>query len=672
MIISALLLQGKPPLCPVLSSLLMGLPGVQVNLARVGTPELVCQALEKQPFDLLLLDVGYEDANQGLHVVRTSVPDVPVIVLIDDNASMDEFLRLGAKDCLLRSEVDAHILQRTIRHVLEVGGLLAELQALQSYYKMSTALVSEVPFWVKVFEDRSFELVWISESFERLTGYTFDELHREGGWQSLVHPVDMEELGEVTSNLFKGQFPSQAEFRIFTRQSTMRWVRVKVDILPGCSGWPKEFVGTVQDVTEVKMNLESLRTQKQLYENLTALARATAEYPTLESTLQNAVRVAIAVTRAERGSLFLLDHELRVTNRILIQQDESYDATPQVEDLVMNQGLSGWVAKNVKPALVHDITTDPRWVELPDRTYTARSALAMPVVSGEDVLGVLMLIHPETYHFTVDHVEWMQAAVEYLGMAINKAQMYDELLDAKETAEQANRAKSVFLSNMSHELRTPLTVITGYSELLFEQLHNLGEEKLAEKASRIQGSASHLLSMLNDLLDLSRIEAGKMEFTPVAFDVHDLVTELDTKARTLTEKHTNTFSVNVLSTLGVMKADRPRVRQILMNLLDNAAKFTQHGKIELKVWRNEQKDDGFIYFEVVDTGIGIPADVLPKLFNVFVQADTSLSRSHGGAGLGLALSRRLCQMMGGDIIVESEPGIGSTFRLRLPVDAEMQ
>ena len=250
------------------------------------------------------------------------------------------------------------------------------------------------------------------------------------------------------------------------------------------------------------------------------------------------------------------------------------------------------------------------------------------------------------------------------------ADMVERLAEARDQAMEATQAKSRFLANMSHELRTPLNAIIGLTEMLLEDAGAAGQEAFLEPLERIVRAGKHLLHLINEVLDLSKIEAGKVELYLERFDLRTMLHDLAATAQPLAEEKGNSLTFKVPDDVGVMNSDQTRVRQVVLNLLSNACKFTENGEVVLEAAREREDNEDWVTIEVRDSGIGMTAEQIDGLFEEFTQADSSTTRRFGGTGLGLAISRRLCRMMGGDILVESKPGVGSSFTMRLPAQAD--
>jgi signal transduction histidine kinase/CheY-like chemotaxis protein len=278
-----------------------------------------------------------------------------------------------------------------------------------------------------------------------------------------------------------------------------------------------------------------------------------------------------------------------------------------------------------------------------------------------------------------ERVDDVQRVNDRLADEVRERKLMESLLahnvkiadEARERAEEANRTKSEFLANMSHELRTPLNAIIGYSEILEEDAIDQGQESLINDIKKIRNAGKHLLSLINDVLDLAKIESGKVDLYLESFDVNKMVKDVVDTLQQTCEKNNNKMVINCPDNIGLMRSDFTKVRQSLFNLLSNASKFTHNGEVKLTVHQEVFKaktgeTQKFLHFIVQDTGIGMKPEHCKKLFQAFSQADSSTTRKYGGTGLGLAITQNFIKMMGGEVMVESEYGVGSTFTLKLP------
>jgi len=250
-------------------------------------------------------------------------------------------------------------------------------------------------------------------------------------------------------------------------------------------------------------------------------------------------------------------------------------------------------------------------------------------------------------------------------LAIQNARLFHEIEDKSHQLQVASEHKSQFVASMSHELRTPLNAIIGLTEMMVKNAARFGTEKAQEPLQRVNRAGTHLLGLINQVLDLSKIEAGKLELNPQTVQLAPLINEVIGTARQLAEQNQNRLVVDAQENLGALTVDPLRLRQILLNLLSNACKFTKEGEVRLRARRVANGRD-WIELAVADTGIGMTPEQQAKLFEEFSQADATTAQRFGGTGLGLALSRKLARMMGGDVTVTSEPGKGSVFTVRLP------
>ena len=297
-----------------------------------------------------------------------------------------------------------------------------------------------------------------------------------------------------------------------------------------------------------------------------------------------------------------------------------------------------------------------------------RAILAIPILREAHIIGGLVVLRQTPGEFPPQVVELLQTFAAQSALAIQNARLFRELEDKGQQLATASRYKSEFLANMSHELRTPLNAIIGYSEMLQEEAEDLGYADFTPDLQKINAAGKHLLALINDILDLSKIEAGRMDLYLETFDLATMLHDVETTVQPLVEKNANTLVVQCADDLGSMRADLTKVRQALFNLLSNACKFTRQGTVTLAVTRHAEVGVEWVTFRVSDTGIGMTPAHMARLFQAFAQAEASTARQYGGTGLGLAITRQFCQLMGGDVTVESELGKGSTFTIQLPAE----
>ena len=392
----------------------------------------------------------------------------------------------------------------------------------------------------------------------------------------------------------------------------------------------------------------------------------------LHTVLTRIVAHAVQLSGTDGGTIYEYDEptqafHLRTTYQMQDELMEAFRTSP----IRLGEGALGQAAIAREPVQIPDIAgldTYPERLRTLLAQHRFRAVLAIPILREEYIIGGLVVLRQAPGEFPPKVVELLQTFAAQSALAIQNARLFRELADKGQQLETASRYKSEFLANMSHELRTPLNAIIGYSEMLQEEAEDLGQEDFTPDLQKINAAGKHLLALINDILDLSKIEAGRMDLFLETFDLTTMLQDVQTTVQPLVEKNANTLVVQCADDLGSMRADLTKVRQALFNLLSNACKFTKHGTVTLAVTRQAEAKVEWITFRVSDTGIGMTPAHIARLFQAFSQAEASTARQFGGTGLGLAITKQFCQLMGGDVTVESELDKGSTFTIQLPAE----
>ena len=420
------------------------------------------------------------------------------------------------------------------------------------------------------------------------------------------------------------------------------------------------FITSAQARTrELARSVEELRALEQV-------TQAVNSSVDLETVLATIVAKATQLSGTEAGAIYVLDdaaQEFRL--RSTYGLDDGIVAELKDSHIRIGQTAMSEAAARRVPIQVPDIQNDPSATIDVIIRAGFRALLFVPLLGAERIVGALVVRRKQPGEFPKTTVELLQTFAAQSVLAFQNARLFSEIEKKSQQLETANQHKSQFLANMSHELRTPLNAIIGYSEILQEDVADLGRDNLVPDLRKIEGAGRHLLSLINDILDLSKVEAGRMDIFLEDVEIVPLLEEVRAIIVPLAEKNGNAVEYRAADNLGSMRTDRTKLKQSLLNILSNANKFTENGRVTLVTERIENGQTA-VRFAISDTGIGMSEEQLGRLFQAFTQAETTTSQKYGGTGLGLVITRNFCQLLGGDVTVASKPGEGSTFTITLP------
>jgi len=458
--------------------------------------------------------------------------------------------------------------------------------------------------------------------WSRFTGQSEDE-YTGTGWVNAVHPDDRERSAAAWADATSAKTVYRVDHRV--RRADGEWREMQARAVPilDAHGVIREWIGTHTDITDQKRTAE-------------ALGESNLQFRTVADNIPQ-----LAWTAAPNGEIFWYNQRWFDFTGTTLDEMRGY-GWRKVHHPDHVDRVSALFAERLQSGESWEDTFPLRGV---DGTYRWFLSQAVPIRDGNGVI-----------------VRWFGTNTDVTAQRL----IEEELSSAKEAAENANRAKSQFIANMSHELRTPLSAVIGYAEMLEEEVEDLGEQHLLSDLKKIEGNARHLLSLINDVLDLSKIEAERMDVYAETFDLATVLSEVSSTVGSLVDKKSNRLVVEHGDDLGIVHTDQVKLRQCLINLLSNASKFTEGGTITLRASREVDDGRDWVVFDVTDTGIGMSSEQLGRLFERFTQADASTTRKFGGTGLGLAITRAFCRLLGGDIGVRSVEGEGTTFTIRIP------
>lgn len=565
--------------------------------------------------------------------------------------------------------VDSDLLRTVKTAGYQIGQFIQREWAqeeLRSSEALKSAIANTAMDCVVVMDHRGRVLEW-NPSAEKTFGYCRDEVLGRPMAELIIPPS----LREAHSQGLR-HYLATSKGRIVGRRIEIIGMRADGSEFPvelSISAVTRErlpiFTGYIRDITERKRAEARQQEQVRLATLIADVGTAVTQSEHLASMLQKCSELLVHHLSGAFARIWTFNAdenmlELTASAGMYTHLDGAHSRIP------LGKFKIGLIAQDRTPHLTNSVIGDPR---VPNQDWAKREGIVSfagyPLVVGEELMGVMGMFARQPLSEVT--LQAMASVGNGIALGIQRIRTQEELRRSMEAAEEANQTKSQFLANMSHELRTPLNAVILYSELLMEEAEDIGVQGFLPDLEKIRNAGKHLLSLINHVLDLSKIEAGKMDVFVEEIDISAMISEVFSTVRPLVDRGSNQLEVRCSEDLGTMRSDLTKVRQILFNLLSNAAKFTEEGTISLEARRDTSGDVDLIVLQVRDNGLGMTEEQLSKLFQAFTQADASTTRKYGGTGLGLAITKRLCEMLGGDVEVESRAGEGSAFTVRLPV-----
>lgn len=615
---------------------------------------------------LLILPFAVDEA--GITSIELEMVDTEM-TWTEETITLLQFLSPVLQNVLKRKEVDETLTQQNAellqyREHLEdlIAGRTAELQQtnekleaeIQSREDVAQSLKNQEKQYRDLFEQAgesifivdttSKKVVAANKNASRRLGYTGEELQTLG-----VNDIEIklpDEAGQIRHSLTGESFIYECLHIHKTGKTIPVEVNSKVIKYKNKTAlqW---FVRDITDRKETEKFLKQANDELTILNDLSRELLYTLELKTLLSPVAQKI---VAILGADRCSVFL--HNKR-SNRLEVIATHGYMSS-RLTDFSYSVGEEsvGQSFLTAKSIYIPDIFQEANLQKRDD----IRTLLAIPLKSSSGITGVLSVVSLEPDYFSASQQRLLETMAGLITSAIERAQLF-------EAAQQADRLKSAFLATMSHELRTPLNSIIGFTGILLQGLVGPLTDEQDKQLNMVRDSARHLLALISDVLDISKIEAGQLKVKNDSFDMKDAIQKVVKVIKPMIEKKQLELIVEISSEVGQIYSDRRRVEQILINLLNNAVKFTEEGSVRIE----SSIDGNYLLTRVIDTGIGIQADDMDTLFKPFRQIDTGLSRQKEGTGLGLSICKKLTELLQGEISVTSEPGAGSTFTIKLPI-----